>query len=281
MATNLLEAIANLVDVSFAALGSSSSLNKMNRQGEPLEQFVRDAFCPVEESLDVLKAQKLRSNCFSYLGNQNNPPDFMIRGGDAVEVKKIEGKVGRIALNSSYPKQKLKSSSKMITEACRKAEVWKEKDNLYVVGELLRDKSIQHLWFVYGDCYSAQEETYESIRAIIRKGVRDLELDLAETRELGRVNGVDPLGITNLRIRGMWDIAGPREVFQGLYKPIDAKPSIFAVMRLEKYEAFPESSRLRLESLAPRGVERKMAQVRSPDNPAQLLDAVIINWTGR
>lgn len=281
MATNLLEAIANLVDVSFATLGISSSLNKMNRQGEPLEQFVQDAFCPVEEGLDVLTAQQRRSTCFSYLGNQNNPPDFMIRGGDAVEVKKIEGKVGRIALNSSYPKQKLKSSSKMITEACRKAETWNEKDNLYVVGELLPDKSIQHLWFVYGDCYSAQEETYESIRAIIRKGVRDLELDLAETRELGRVNGVDPLGITNLRIRGMWDIAGPREVFRGLYKPIDAKPSIFAVMRRNKYEAFPESSRLRLESLASSGLERKLTQVRSPDNPAHLLDAVVINWTGR
>lgn len=281
MGTNLLEAIANLVDLNFATLSSSSSLNKMNRQGEPLEQFVRDAFCPIDEDVDVLTSQKMRSSCFSYLGNQNNPPDFMIRGGDAVEVKKIEGKVARIALNSSYPKQTLKSTSKMITEACRKAEEWKEKDNLYVVGELLPDKSIQHIWFIYGDCYSAQENTYESIRAIIRKGVRDLELDLAETNELGRVNGVDPLGITNLRIRGMWDIAGPREVFQGLYDPIDSKPSIFAVMRLNKYDAFPESSRERLESLSDRGVKIDLAQVRSPDNPAQLLDAVVINWTGR
>ena len=281
MATNLLEAICNLIDINFQTSGVSKGLNKMNRQGDPLEKFVQDAFCPVEENLDIQTAQKLRATCFSYLGNQNNPPDFMIRRGDAVEVKKIEGKVGRIALNSSHPKQKLKSTSRMITEACRKAEVWSEKDNLYVVGEILPDKAIQHLWFVYGDCYSAQEETYESIRAIIRKGVRDLELDLAETRELGRVNAVDPLGITNLRIRGMWDIAGPREVFQGLYPPIDSKPSIFAVMRREKYDGFPESSRLRLENLSDRGVAKKLTQVRSPDNPAQLLDAVVINWTGR
>ena len=31
-------------------------------------------------------------------------------------------------------------------------------------------------------------------------------LYFAETKELGRVNQVDPLGITNLRIRGMWQI---------------------------------------------------------------------------
>jgi len=52
-------------------------------------------------------------------------------------------------------------------------------------------------------------------------------------------------------------------------------------MRREKYDGFPESSRLRLENLSDRGVAKKLTQVRSPDNPAQLLDAVVINWTGR
>jgi hypothetical protein len=222
----------------------------------------------------------MQSEAFSYLGNQNNPPDFMIRGGDAVEVKKIEGASKRIALNSSYPKQVLNSRSKMITTACRDAEHWDTKDNLYIVGELLPDKSIQHLWFIYGDCYSAQERTYESIRAVIRKGVRDLELDLAETNELGRVNGVDPLGITNLRIRGMWDIAGPREVFSGFYEKIDQKPSLFAIMTAEKYESFPEKSRSRLEALSEANVKIRETEIRSPDNPANLMSAISINWTG-
>lgn len=52
----------------------------------------------------------------------NNPPDFMLSGGDAVEVKKIESPDAALALNSSYPKHTLKSSSPLISTACREAE---------------------------------------------------------------------------------------------------------------------------------------------------------------
>ena len=40
----------------------------------------------------------------------------------------------------------------------------------------------------------------------------------SKTVELGRINRVDPLGITNLRIRGMWMIANPLRVFEYVYK---------------------------------------------------------------
>ena len=41
---------------------------------------------------------------FSYLGNTNNPPDMMLRSGDAIEVKKIESSTSALALNSSATK---------------------------------------------------------------------------------------------------------------------------------------------------------------------------------
>lgn len=41
----------------------------------------------------------------SHQGNKNHPPNFIIRGGDAIEVKKIESKNRNIALNSSFPKK--------------------------------------------------------------------------------------------------------------------------------------------------------------------------------
>jgi hypothetical protein len=278
---NTIEALANLVEGTFVLEHNSASLNRMNSQGESLEAFVQNAFCPIEPNSDLAAGNKLRSEVFSYLGNQNNPPDFMLRGGDAVEVKKVKGKSARIALNSSYPKQNLNRKSKMISAACRNAETWTKKDLLYVIGELSNETSIQHLWFIYGDCYSAEEATYESIRTVIRKGVRELDLDNAETNELGRVNGVDPLGITNLRIRGMWDISGPREVFSGMFPPVDSRPSFFAVMTTEKYLAFPEISRARLENMSDLGVKIKTVEIRSPDNPAKLMDATTIEWTGK
>lgn len=63
------------------------------------------------------------SEVFSYLGNNSNPPDAMLRNGDAIEVKKIESLSSALTLNSS-----------MISTACREAEQWSEKDMIYVVG---------------------------------------------------------------------------------------------------------------------------------------------------
>jgi hypothetical protein len=57
------------------------------------------------------------SRVFSYQGNPNNPPDLMIRQGDAIEIKKIESPHSSLALNSSYPKAKLFSHSTMLTAA--------------------------------------------------------------------------------------------------------------------------------------------------------------------
>lgn len=74
------------------------------------------------------------SEIFSYTGNSANPPDLMLKGGDAVEVKKIESPDAAIALNSSYPKHTLKNSSPLISRACREAEDWTEKNIIYAVG---------------------------------------------------------------------------------------------------------------------------------------------------
>jgi hypothetical protein len=56
--------------------------------GEALESFVKDAFvnCIRTES-EIEKLEKY-NEAFSWLGNQNHPPDIMIKGGDAIEVKK-------------------------------------------------------------------------------------------------------------------------------------------------------------------------------------------------
>lgn len=82
--------------------------------GGALEEYVKDIFVDTVGELDLeIRNQKISSH-FSYFGNQNNPPDSILCGGDAIEVKKIESRGASLALNSSYPKSKLYAASNML-----------------------------------------------------------------------------------------------------------------------------------------------------------------------
>lgn len=205
--TNILEAIVNITNDNLVAIKNHySGRNRANNVGEALEMYIKDAFAnTIQEQDDQLKNSKF-NQVFSWLGNQNHPPDIMIRGGDAIEVKKTQSANSDLALNSSFPKSNILSSSNMITQECRTCENWSEKDLIYCVGHT-SDHSINTLWMVYGNIYAAKQETYQIIKQKITDGINQIpNVELAETNELGRVNRVDPLGITNLRIRGMWQI---------------------------------------------------------------------------
>ena len=184
-----------------------------------------------------------------------------------------------IALNSSYPKDKLFSDSLMITTACRNCEDWREKDLVYVVG-VSKDDKLKVLWLVYGNCYSANKEVYERIRDKISKGVNELQdVEFSETNELGRVNHVDPLGITYLRIRGMWGIENPIKVFNYVV-PTEQNSEFFvnAILLKEKYLSFPEKDRKNLESLIDDNFSIKDIKIKSPNNPAKLLEAKLLSF---
>lgn len=131
---NIINAIINLVQNPVTQLVNYyQGKNRANSAGDALEEYVKDIFAnsfdmPEEERLERLNA------VFSYLGNNSNPPDSMLRNGDAIEVKKIESDNAALALNSSYPKHTIVSTSPMISSACKAAENWTEKDIIYTVG---------------------------------------------------------------------------------------------------------------------------------------------------
>ena len=243
MKTNLLVAIKNIIrDSNLIVEDSAISSNRANSVGESLEKFIKDVFCGISSEVSSDFRNKSYSNYFSYIGNKNNPPDLIIRNGDAVEIKKIESLGSGIALNSSYPKSKLFSTSSMITEACRNCEDSNVKDMLYVVG-VVKNNNLLSLWFVYGDCYAAEEDVYKRIKDKISSGVKEIQdIEFLETNELGRVNKVDPLGITCLRIRGMWHIENPSKVFDYLPTSKAQKFSLNALMTEEKYNSFSSES---------------------------------------
>jgi hypothetical protein len=274
--TNILEAIVNIANNPVVAIRNHfTGRNRANNVGEALEMFVKDAFANTIQEQDI-QVKNIRYNqVFSWLGNQNHPPDIMIRQGDAIEVKKTQSPNSDLALNSSYPKSNIQSNSNMITQECRTCENWTEKDLIYCVGHTT-DDSIKSLWMVYGNIYAAKHETYQIIKQKITDGIKEIpNVELAETNELGRVNRVDPLGITNLRIRGMWQIQNPRRVFNYLHTTGD-NFELVAVIPTNKYNSFPTDSKNKIETLQNPNLSIANVQVKDPNNPANLIDAKLI-----
>lgn len=248
--------------------------------GAALEEYIKDIFAGTVNETDNNIRNKKLSEVFSYLGNQNNPPDSMLRNGDAIEVKKIESNDSSLALNSSYPKAKLFVDSPMIKNSCRICEEWTAKDMIYAVG-VVDDNNIKSLAFVYGDDYCADKSVYEQIKTVIKTGVENIkDVEFAETKELGRVNRVDPLGITYLRVRGMWGIENPFSVFDYVYKrDFNKKFNFMALINNDKYYSFDNYSSLENLCESIDSLQIATVNIKNPDNPAQLRLAKLITYT--
>ncbi len=282
MESNILKAMNNIT-----AYGSNELLkfyignNRANNMGDALEVFVKDIFCNSFSFTDEEALQKY-NEIFSYLGNASNPPDVIIRGGDAIEIKKIEG-FGALALNSSCPKQKLYNDSTMITNACKHCEDdiggFKEKDLIYFVGNVDKNK-LKCLIIVYGDCYSATDEIYSRIKNKIKNGVEEIKgIEFVHTNEIGKLKKVDPLGITDLRIRGMWHMENPRKVFNYIidkYYNESNEMNVFLILKKDKYNSFSDLDRKLVEDNPFLQIDD--IKIKDPDNPANLIDAKLISY---
>lgn len=247
--------------------------------GASLEEFVKNLFAGNLCCEDFSLSTERLAETFSYLGNQNNPPDAILREGDGIEIKKVENIKSSLALNSSYPKRQLFASDPMISNACRSCEQWEVKDIIYVVG-LVSARRLRALAMVYGDVYCASADTYLRVKKHIKEGVEQINgVEFAPTRELGRVNQVDPLGITYLRVRGMWGIENPFTLFRDLYAvDPDNDFDLLVVMGEDKYNSMDNVHLL--ESLTRRNprIAIRSAKVREPDNPACLKNVRCITY---
>lgn len=281
--SNTIRAIINLINDPQLELGEYyNTRHRANAEGDSLEEFIKDIYAgTLRETNEQTRLEKI-SKVFSYTGNDSNPPDAMLFGGDAIEVKKLESVQGDIQLNSSHPKCKLVSTSPMITEACKNAEggKWKEKDLLYIIGAV-KNKMLRSMFMVYGIDYAACEETYLRIKRTIKKGVEELPgIQVAETDELGRLNKVDPLGVTSLRIRGMWILQNPWKAFSYVTQLDKSKNFEFcAIMNDEKYYSFADIKEL--EKLAKDNDNLIITdiKIKCPDNPSQLVSAKMIRFS--
>lgn len=276
---NIINAIMNLINNPITQIVETyKNHNRANNEGDSLEEYIKDLF---SDSFNLNNNDRLKkiSNTFSYLGNNSNPPDAMLLGGDAIEIKKIESFNSSLALNSSYPKQKITSDSNMISMACRKSEAWDIKDIIYIVG-VVDKNDLKHLCMVYGTEYCATNDCYERIKTTIKTGVESVAgVEFSETNELGRVNKIDPLGITYMRVRGMWGIENPWKVFDYVYKrDFTKKFNFMCIINKEKWNSF--ENRHELEKLAKINSDLSITnvEIKDPDNPAKLKQAKLISF---
>lgn len=274
---NIINAVVNLVQNPVTQLVNYyQGKNRANNAGDALEEYIKDIFA---NSFDMPETKRLErlNQVFSYLGNNSNPPDSMLRNGDAIEVKKIESDNAALALNSSYPKHTILSSSPMISSACKAAENWTEKDIIYAVG-VVKQNCLKHLCMVYGLDYCASEECYVRIKSTIKNGVEAIPgVEFAESRELGHINKVDPLGITYMRIRGMWGIENPWKVFNYVYmRDMSKKFTFMCIINESKWNTLNNIQELTDLVQVTNGLSVKDIRIKNPDNPAQLNNAKLV-----
>jgi hypothetical protein len=259
-----------------------SSRTVANAMGDSLDAYIKSLFINNIAGMTPEEINLKKQEVFSWLGNQNNIPDLILKNSDAVEIKKIEG-VSSLALNSSHPKQVLSSDSSMISQGCRDCEgidiSW-TKELWYVIGTVNKNKVI-YLFFVHGVLYSANESIYSKIRTDIKNGIEEINnIQFSDTNELAKVNCVDPLGITSLRVRSMWSIKHPFYVYD--YIPeikkhnnkLNNKLYTYILVENNKYFSFSEIERNTLESK--QNVKMYDKQIKNPNNPSQLIGSKLI-----
>lgn len=275
--TNILEAVYNIATQTSPILSSKSyGQNRVNSQGAALENYIKEAFAGTFHIKDEEEKLKVFSDKFSWLGSQNHPPDIMIKGGDAIEVKKIQSADSSLSLNSSYPKPNISSSSSMITKKCAGCENWDVKDLIYCIGHVY-DKYLKSLWIVDGSIYAAKTATYQEIKRQISEGIATIEnANFSKTKELGRLNSVDPLGITSLRIRGMWQIQNPSKVFDYLNIDSSGGFQLICLIPINKYYSMPIESREKIENLSISGFKSDVVKIKDPNNSTKLIDCVML-----
>ena len=224
--SNILDAIMNIInDGTFEARRTKDTENSVNRVGDSLEEYIKDAFSN-SFKLENEDRDKAMQQCILYHGNSSNPPDIITRGDDGIviEVKKSDSYRAELQLNSSMPHSKFNSQDTRIKKECKELLGDKEMDMLYVVGSFVKKKKlIRHLAMVYGSIYCAEKTKYERIDYIVRSKIKEITDLLIETvptarldtksNELGKLKCIDPKGFCDLRVRGMYTYASPYVVF--------------------------------------------------------------------
>ena len=288
MSSNILTAIKQISDFKINQINEFSkkyTRTQINSVRKQIKYYVKDAISGSLKTEKEKKESEPDKRVFSYLGNKNNPPDMIIKDGDAFIIKIIQTYKSSLTFTNSPPKDHLNWNDPWILKNCRTVDggQWTSKDIFYVTGWIEKGK-IKYLYFLHGLCYAAKEEIYnQKIRGLKENIEKYLAAEGLEASKivdgLGRINKIDPLGITDLRINGIWKTQNPLRVFSNTYN-YDKKQDfmLIALMLKDKFDSFPKKH---IDALtADSQIKLENVKIRNPNNPAKELDAklVTLSW---
>ncbi len=283
--TNVLVALKNILDRNSSILTPIFRSNgTVNTAGDSLEFFVKDMFCTGASQYHH-EPEKMRvyRNYLSWTGNSTNFPDFIVKGGVGVEPKKLNNlSYSTLALNSSYPKDYIYPDSQNLPREINE-EDWERKEVIYVAGNLnTQNDKLLTLWFAYGNTMVADRSIYLNLINEIREAVESTNATLIASKELARAKGIDPLNLSNLRVRGMYELEHPHSVFSEYITrndiPLDAT-KIFLVMLVDDYNEIEEKPDFSTH-FSSGHLKQTEIQIPNPNNPSENLEAILFEgWT--
>jgi hypothetical protein len=280
---NLINALINLYHKDLSVSPKSESTgNRINDAGVAFEKFIEELFYNPKAKNNEKEIQEY----FSHKGSSNSPPDLILKLGDAIEIKKLTS-IRALPLNSSWPRKILSRDDPKISSRIRECEDanggWQEKDYFYATGIVPNDKNPpETIFFVQGPCIAAShfQDFYNTIKAAINTAAMTLKTgpEIGKTNELGRLNKIDKLGFTDLRIRGMFQIKHPLHIFEYLCLPDNKKDlNVFCLMTEAKYKSFDPEDTNALEKLADVKVKRNVA-IQDPEDGISDLKCVFVSF---
>lgn len=246
------------------------TIKDMSSSSDLLELYVQAAFAESLSSPDDFKSKV--NTAISYQGGKNYSPDIVLTSGDAIEVKKLRRMTSEIPFNSSRPKQRLKPDDPHLKKDYP-SFFQEEKDMCYVIGiKGNNTKTIDKLWFVYGDCYFANSAIYDDLFNRTQDAIKEASkgLLLTESKELARFKEIDALNITSLRVRPMWSIKNPIQFFHQELGELNLhKANVVCVMRESKFMSLQED----IQTL-----KSHLVDIPDPDKVNSTIEARIITF---
>jgi hypothetical protein len=282
MSSNILNAIKNISDLKNNNLSNyfESYSTKIETTRQQIGYYLKDAISGTSKSSKEKKPKTRYKETFSYLGNKNSPPDFIIKDGDAFVIKKNQTVKSGLILGNSPPKDCLTWNDPWILKNCRKVDggQWNKKDIFYVTCMIEKDK-IKYLYFIQGQCLVADKEVYEKtilgLKKTIDSYLKSEGLEKPLTSGLGKINKLDPLGVTTLRIRDVWKIQNPIKIFSDIYEYNRKQEfTMIAIMLRNKFNSFPKKDIQKL--LSDKLIEVKDEKIKNPNDPSEMIDAKLI-----
>jgi hypothetical protein len=262
-----------------ALINNSDHANRMNAMGVALEDFIKDSFAD-SFTLEGIQKRAKHQSVFSYTGNQNNPPDMMLKGGDAIELFELDSIDGNIVFNSLYPKAKLLANSSKINSFCRSAEDWQEKDLIYAIGTIEKEEYLRHLWLIYGDCFVANATVYERIIKIVDpSSYSGVEVDCKTLDDIGCLGSVDYLNVTKIPIRSKCIVDNPTNIFSDVHTIENTESfQLSCLITKEKFNSLPESDRKNILSAQSEAFTIVDVEIRNPNHSTNFLPAKLLHF---